>query len=315
MIYTLTVNPSIDYHMVLEKDLTTGAINRSSKEMIYPGGKGINVSIMLGRLDTESIALGFLAGRTGEMLKGLLEDQGCRSDFVFLPEGETRINVKVDGTRRETALNGKGPKIPADAVGELIGRLETIREGDYIVISGNVPKDSLPICEAVYEAAASRKAKLVVDTEGEALHMALAYKPYLIAPNAEELCDLFETMASSKEQIVELMEKARQMGAENVLVSRGEKGAMLLTREGELITVKLTGRREPVSTVGAGDSLLAGFLSVLSQTVQEQADGASRDVFAKALRMGCAAGTATAMTTWLAQKSQVEKEIPEVQII
>ena len=180
MIYTLTVNPSIDYHMVLDRELTVGSINRARQETVYPGGKGINVSVMLQRLEERSVALGFLAGRTGEMLRSLCLDLGCTNDFILLPEGETRINVKVDGTRRETAINGQGPVIPADSVGELIRKLQILLCVDTLVVSGSFPKGDLSICEAIYEAVSTSGARLVVDTAGEALRRSLAYRTFLI---------------------------------------------------------------------------------------------------------------------------------------
>ena len=310
MIYTLTVNPSIDYHMVLDRELTVGSVNRARQEMVYPGGKGINVSIMLGRLDVRSVALGFLGGRTGEMLTSLCSDLGCRSDFIFLPEGETRINVKVDGTRRETAINGQGPAIPADSVGELIDKLQILMEVDTLVVSGSFPKDDLSVCEAIYEAAVSRGARLVVDTSGEALRKSLAYKPFLIKPNEEELCDLFESIVTSERKLEELMSHAKAMGARNVLLSRGAGGAILMTEDDRVFVAKLKQHREPVSTVGAGDSMQAGFLASLenSRMKEKQTDTARRpddETLMAALRLGCAAGTATAMTSWLADREAV----------
>ena len=303
MIYTLTVNPSIDYHMVLGKELVPGSINRANEEIVYPGGKGINVSIMLRRLGSESVALGFIAGRTGDMLRQLCQDLDCRSDFVQLPEGETRINVKVDGTKKETAINGQGPQIPADSVGALLEKISVLTPDDILVVSGSFPKDSLYVCEAIYEAAAASGARLVVDTTGEALRKALAYKPFLIKPNEEELCDLFETMTASHKDIEELMHKAQQIGAQNVLLSRGEKGAVYLSSDGRLFDVKLDRHIDPVSTVGAGDSLLAGFLASIEQNRPLTYLG--DETLKKALRQGCAAGTATAMTSWLAESEAV----------
>ena len=303
MIYTLTVNPSIDYHMVLGKELVPGSINRANEEIVYPGGKGINVSIMLRRLGSESVALGFIAGRTGDMLRQLCQDLDCRSDFVQLPEGETRINVKVDGTKKETAINGQGPQIPADSVGALLEKVSVLTPDDILVVSGSFPKDSLYVCEAIYEAAAASGARLVVDTTGEALRKALAYKPFLIKPNEEELCDLFETMTASHKDIEELMHKAQQIGAQNVLLSRGEKGAVYLSSDGRLFDVKLDRHIDPVSTVGAGDSLLAGFLASIEQNRPLTYLG--DETLKKALRQGCAAGTATAGTSWLAESEAV----------
>lgn len=303
MIYTLTVNPSIDYHMVLGKELVPGSINRANEEIVYPGGKGINVSIMLRRLGSESVALGFIAGRTGDMLRLLCQDLDCRSDFVQLPEGETRINVKVDGTKKETAINGQGPQIPADSVGALLEKISVLTPDDILVVSGSFPKDSLYVCEAIYEAAAASGARLVVDTTGEALRKALAYKPFLIKPNEEELCDLFETMTASHKDIEELMHKAQQIGAQNVLLSLGEKGAVYLSSDGRLFDVKLDRHIDPVSTVGAGDSLLAGFLASIEQNRPLTYLG--DETLKKALRQGCAAGTATAMTSWLAEAEAV----------
>ena len=307
MIYTLTINPSIDYHMSLETALIPGRINRSAGEKLFPGGKGINVSIMLSRLGVPSIAQGFLAGKSGDLLDGLCRDQMVQTSFVRLPAGETRINVKLDEREKETAVNGKGPVIPAEAAGKFADSLSELSEGDYYVISGNIPDENFFFYEMVLSEVTRRKARLVVDTSGKALKAALAYHPFLIKPNKEELFELFDSYVTSERKMKELMTACQAKGAANVLLSCGGEGAWLLTRKGKLYQAEIQGKHSIVSTVGAGDSLLAGFLAGCFPG-DEIKSTASR------LILACAAGTATACTSWLAGAMEVKEKMQNISV-
>ena len=307
MYYTLTLNPSIDYHMTIPGEgLRTGFINRSAGEQLFPGGKGVNVSLMLSRFGIENEALGFAAGHTGKMLCDLLEDEGCRPSFVFLEKGETRINVKLDG-KIETAVNGKGPEAGDKERRALLKKLEELSEKDMLVISGNLPASMEPWLEEVFQILQSRQIRLVADMEGETLKKACKAGAFLIKPNEEELCALFGRGQEdcSEAALRQMMEECRRMGAVNVLTSLGKDGAILLTETGDFYRSSLTAQQDAVSTVGAGDTMLAAFLASLDRKPDDPAE---------ALRFATAAGTAAAYTTWLPEESQVKNCLEAVQI-
>ena len=308
MIYTLTVNPAIDYHMDLTgTGFIPGQINRSAGEMLFPGGKGLNVSVVLARLGIKSTAWGFVAGRCGRMLEELAREKGCDCDFIYLP-GETRINVKLD-CEEETAINGNGPVIRDRQVEELLSRIRNLSFDDTLILSGNLQAGGIDLYEAVCREAAGQNVRLIVDTEGENLKNTFRFHPFLIKPNEEELLGLFAVDngegRSKEEVIISLMHKCREDGAENVLVTRGGDGALLLTQDGDLFRSEITGSCHVVSTVGAGDSAVAGFLAGLKRY-----DGQ----YEKALQLSCAAGTATAGTMWLGSTAQIEKWLESVDV-
>ena len=261
MIVTVTLNPALDHFIFLES-FERGVIQRFSQDVFAPGGKGVNVSLLLSSLGVENRALGLAGGFTGRELCRLLEEAGCQTDFVQLPQGNTRVNVKLrcaDG--EETAFNGAGPAIPEQAVEELLERLSRLREGDALVLSGVLPA-ALPetAFPRVLEAARQRKARLVVDMEGDPLLAALPYRPFLIKPNEEELAQIFGIAGSlNVQEVKEYARELQRMGARNVVVSLGAKGALLLEENGQALFCRSV-RGEAVSTVGAGDSLVAGFL-------------------------------------------------------
>ena len=293
MIVTVTFSPAIDYVVDLEH-LEKGAINRSQGEHYFPGGKGINVSIVLSNLGKPSIATGFLGGFTGAFIQSELEKRGIRSNFVPV-EGNTRINVKLRG-KEETAINGQGPKIRQEEIEQLIAQLEQLGEKDLLVISGTIPS-SLPsdIYEKILERIKDNHVQLIVDATNDILLNTLKYRPLLVKPNQEELEEMFHTTIHNEEELILNAEKLIKLGAHNVIVSLGGDGA-LLVGEGIKPLHLQAPKGKVVNTVGAGDSLVAGF-------IDEYTESGS---IAKAFRKGIATGSASAFSEGLATKEDVE---------
>lgn len=292
MIYTVTFNPALDY-IVRVAQLNIGEVNRAAYGEIMAGGKGVNVSLVLKNLGHESTALGFAAGFTGEKLVQDLKDKGCRTDFIFLDQGMTRINVKIKG-QEETEINGEGPEITPVAVRTLMMRLERLREGDILVLSGSVPK-TLPedMYEKVIVRQQGKKVKVVVDATKNLLKETLEYHPFLVKPNHHELGELFGVTISNPEEALSYAEKLQQMGAVNVLVSMAGDGAVLLDEYGNRhMSPAPEGRL--INSVGAGDSMVAGFLAGYLETKD----------YEQAFRMGIAAGSASAFSEFLATREE-----------
>lgn len=263
MIYTVTLNPSLDYTMRLD-GLTSGEVNRSLSEEVTAGGKGINVSATLARLGVKSRALGFIAGFTGRELARLVDEMGVDADFIELPDGATRINVKLKACE-ETDINGGGAEITEEALARLFERLDALKSGDTIVLAGSVPK-GVPrdIYEQILARLDRKGVRAVVDAERDLLLNTLKHKPFLIKPNLHELGALFGEKPSSLDEIATLARRLREMGARNVLVSMAGDGALLLDERGELHrqeALKIT----LVNSVGAGDAMVAGFLAALEK--------------------------------------------------
>lgn len=299
MIYTITTNPSIDYTM--ETDLIPGQINRARSEALYPGGKGINVSISLQRLGEETRALGFATGHIGQTIRALLCDLQCPHTLLE-PQGggESRINVKFKGTP-ETAVNGRGPMLGEADVRELLELLRDVQPSDAVVLSGWT--QSVHIYEAILQRVSKTGCTTVLDCTGEPLWQCLGCHPFLIKPNLEELGALYGVEDLDHREGVELAQQIQRDGARNVLVSLGGGGAFLLTEDGCLYAANAcTG--QVVNTVGAGDSLVAGFLTGLRQTGD----------FAKALQMGVAAGSATAFSDWIGTKAYTLELMEQVKV-
>ena len=292
MIYTVTFSPAIDYVVDLDQ-LEIGAINRSKGEHALPGGKGINVSIVLANLGTPSIATGFLGGFTGNYIKDELNKMGISSEFVEV-DGLTRINVKLRG-KEETAINGQGPHITDEQIEELITKLEKLNEEDLLVISGTIPS-SLPknIYQRILERIKDRHARVIIDSNKEILLNTLKYKPVLVKPNQEELEEMFETKINNKEELVENAKKLLDLGAQNVIVSLGKDGALLVNKD--IVELLPAPKGKVVNTVGAGDSLVAGFIDEYVKTGN----------IARAFRKGIATGSASAFSEGLATKEEVE---------
>ena len=293
MIYTVTLNPAIDYVMHTDK-INIGETNRSTSEEIYIGGKGINVSIVLRELGTESTALGFLAGFTGREFEKHLQEIGIKSDFVMLSEGSTRINVKIKGAK-ETEINGKGPEISDSDLQRLLLKIENIKDGDILVLAGSIP-GSLPdtTYSRILEVLKDKKINIVVDASGKLLVNALKYKPFLIKPNKCELFEIFNIKNGNTEDVLSCARKLQEMGARNIIVSMAREGALLLTENGDIIRINAA-EGKTVNSVGAGDSMVAGFIHGFI----EKSD------YEYALKLGGACGGATAFSDDLAKREEI----------
>ena len=294
MIYTVTFNPSLDYVISLD-GLEKGQINRTRQEHIYPGGKGINVSVILSNLGYSSVALGFEAGFTGKMLREMLDQSGCRTDFIHLNEGMTRINVKINAGK-ETEINGQGPEIPEEAVEELYRKLDRLQKGDYLVLAGSIPR-SLPsdMYERILGRLEGRGVHCIVDATKELLFNVLRYHPFLIKPTQYELGDMFGKTLETREEIIAHAKLLQDMGARHVLVSMAGDGAILVAEDGTVIQEKAS-EGDVKNSVGAGDSMVAGFLAGYLGTGSLE----------KAFRLGQAAGSATAFAYWLAERESIK---------
>jgi 1-phosphofructokinase len=306
MIYTVTFNPAIDY-IAEVNDLKMNEINRATSEKILAGGKGINVSIVLKNLGIDSIALGFIAGFTGQEIKRKVEEFGIKTDFVYIPDKFSRINVKLQSNitgimSNETAINGEGPKISEKEIEELISKLDKLQKEDYLVLAGSVSrkmKDDIyeKICTKVKE----KGAKIVADATGKLLVNVLKHKPFLIKPNKEELEEIFEDKIETNEEIIVYAKKLQEMGAENVLISMDQDGAILITKDKKVLHLKAP-KGKLVNSVGAGDSMVAGFLTGYI----------SYDDYEKAFKMGIAAGSASAFSENLATKEEILYQLSRI---
>ena len=301
MIYTVTFNPAIDYVVRLDTPLEVGTVNRAKGEDCVLGGKGINVSGVLAQLGCESVALGFVAGETGAWLERGLAAQGLRTDFVHLENGMTRINVKIKAGQ-ETELNGAGPDIPADAMHRLEEQLDRLTEEDILILAGSIPQ-SLP--QDTYEKLLARLeghgVRTVVDATRDLLVNVLPYHPFLIKPNNHELGEILGKELTTDEEIIAAARTLQQKGARNVLVSMAGDGALLLDETG---TVHRMGcpKGKVVNSVGAGDSMVAGFVAGWQSTGD----------FLHALRLGTACGSATAFSLGLATREKIDELLKQL---
>ena len=293
MIYTVTFNPSLDYVVQVEH-FQGDAVNRTSEEHVYPGGKGNNVAVSASNLGMKSRALGFKAGFTGAAMEQMLQEFGCDTDFIALEEGVTRINVKVKSDD-EFEINGQGPRIPDEKIRQLYEKLDALESGDVLVLSGSIP-NTLPddMYERIMERLAGTGVRISVDATKDLLMNVLKYHPFLIKPNNHELGEMFGVTLESDDEIAEYARKLQEMGARNVLVSMAGDGAILVTEDGSVLK-QLPPAGEIVNSVGAGDSMVAGFLAGYLKTGS----------YEEALKLGTAAGSATAFTSWLADAGTV----------
>ncbi len=293
MIYTVTFNPAIDY-VVRCDEFSLGGVNRTSSEAMFFGGKGINVSLVLAQLGVSSCALGFTAGFTGEAIEKGIAALGVRSEFIRVKEGFSRINVKLK-SGAETEINGQGPVVSAEELQRLFDKLSELSDGDTLVLAGSVPK-SLPddIYRQIMLLLSGRDIRIIVDASGALLKNVLEFRPYLIKPNNFELAELFDTELKSDEDVICHCRRLQEMGARNVLVSMAERGSLLLTEGGEVYREGVC-KGEVKNSVGAGDSMVAGFIAGLS------------DSFGYALKLGTACGGATAFSDGLAEKKDIDR--------
>lgn len=296
MIYTLTMNPSLDYIVDVEQ-FNIGLTNRTTKEQMFPGGKGFNVSMMLQNLGMENTALGFVAGFTGEEIVRKMQETGVKCEFIRVENGISRINVKLR-TMDGTELNGIGPELTNEHLKILYKKLECLKKEDILVLAGSVPKTVPETFYAdVTKWMTERGVKVVVDASGALLEQVLFYQPFLIKPNRQELSEFFGVnLLMETSEVVTYAKKLQEQGARNVVVSLGGDGAVLLSEEGE-IYVQIAPKGKVINSVGAGDSMVAGFLYGY-ETYHD---------YKKALNYGLAAGSASAFSEQFATKEEVEQ--------
>ena len=300
MIYTVTFNPALDYVVFLD-GLKLGEINRATRESIFYGGKGINVSTILNMLGMETTALGFVAGFTGKAIEEGLAAEGMHTDFIRLPEGNSRINVKVKHGD-ETEINGQGPVITKEALDALFEKLSALKDDDILVLAGSIP-NTLPedIYEKILAALAGKETRIVVDATKDLLLNVLKYHPFLIKPNNHELGEMFDTVCETKEDIEYYARKLQEKGARNVLISMAGDGAILITEDGASIQMG-TPKGKVINSVGAGDSMVAGFVAGYLKS------GSYEEV----LKTGTAAGSATAFSEGLASREMFEEMLAQL---
>lgn len=298
MIYTVTFNPAVDL-VVHADELKIGTTNRSKSEEIYFGGKGINVSLVLKELGIKSRALGFVAGFTGAAIENSLVERGIDADFVHLESGFSRINVKIKSAA-ETELNGRGPQIPEKALEELLQKLDKIVDGDTLVLAGSIPAD-LPedIYEKILERLNGRKIRAVVDATKKLLLNVLKFKPFLIKPNNHELGEMFGVELKTVDEIIEHARKLQEIGAVNVLVSMAGNGAVLLDEHGKTHVCGAC-KGTVKNSVGAGDSMVAGFIA------------GCENGYDYALKLGTAAGGATAFSEGIAERDEIFELLKQI---
>ena len=311
MIYTVTFNPAIDCVMQCD-GLATGAVNRAQTQAFYFGGKGVNVSFVLSNLGRTSTALGFVAGWTGAALEGALKDAGIASDFVRLAQGDTRVNMKLKGTvvgagadEMETAVNAPGPVAADGDFEKFLEKLAGVSESDFVILSGGLlPGMPADAYARVMDVLAPTGARVVVDATGETLTSALAYGPFLVKPNDEELAEIHGCEVDDLEALFVAARNLRDAGARNVLVSRGGKGSFLLCETGDLIEADVI-KGTLVNSVGAGDSVVAGFVEGYLRAEEAGACGLAACESAYKLAQAC--GSATAFSPGLAPADLVEE--------
>ena len=293
MIYTVTFNPSLDY-IVSVDDFKLGLTNRTSSELILPGGKGTNVSTVLKNLGLESTALGFVAGFTGNEIVKRLNDIGIKSDFISIENGISRINLKlksIDGTE----INGAGPDISEEKVNELMAKLNQLKEGDVLVLAGSIPSSmSDNIYRDIMADLKDRGVMIVVDATKDLLLNVLEYHPFLIKPNNHELGEIFDVKLTTREEVIPYGRKLQEKGARNVLVSMAGEGAVLIAEDGQVFDAPAP-KGKLINGVGAGDSMVAGFVAGWSE----------KQDYEYAFHMGVASGSASAFSENLATKEEI----------
>ncbi len=295
MIYTVTFNPSLDYIASCD-NFTLGETNRTTKEIIYPGGKGINVSIVLRNLGLDTTALGFLAGFTGDEIKRLILKEGIKNEMIEVNNGFSRINIKLR-SKQESELNGMGPTIDEESIKKLYQKLDNLNSDDILVLAGSIPS-SMPsnIYSNIMDYLKEKKLKIVVDATKDLLLNVIPYRPFLIKPNKHELGELFNVELNSKEEVVPYARKLQELGARNVLVSLAGEGALLVSEDKKVYSSKAP-KGKVLNSVGAGDSMVAGFLYGYL-TYKD---------YNEAFKYGIATGSASAFSEELAKLNEVKE--------
>ena len=302
MIYTVTLNPSIDYVVETDK-LKIGEVNRANKEELYPGGKGINVSLMLNELQAENTALGFLGGFIGEYIENTLASKGVNTEFIKLEEGFSRINLKIKN-EVETEINGKGPHISEEKLQLLYKKIEKLKDEDILVLCGSIPNSlSNTLYQDIISMVAQKNVKVIVDATSNLLLNTLKYNPFLIKPNIHELEEIFEIKIDSIDDTIFYATKLKDMGAKNVLISMGKDGALLIDSKGK-IYLSNAPYGDVVNTVGSGDSMVAGFISGYLKTKD----------YKEALKLGASCGSATAFSSGIGEKKLIDTLKNEIEI-
>ena len=295
MIYTVTLNPSIDYIVRLDK-LTNGITNRTTSEEYYYGGKGINVSLVLAELDLDSTAYGFVAGFTGRAIENGIRNDHIITDFIKLKEGISRINIKIKAGE-ETEINCQGPHISEEELERLLQKIDRIGEGDTLILAGSIP-NTMPddVYERMMERIKFKKVRIVVDATRQLLVKSLKYKPFLIKPNRQELSEIFDVEVKTEDDIEHYAKELQKMGAQNVLISLGGEGAMLIDEFGNKYKAGVL-KEKVINTVGSGDSMVAGFVAGYEL----------KHDYAYALKLGSVCGNATAFLSGLATKEKINE--------
>ena len=302
MIYTVTLNPSIDYIIETDK-FKIGEVNRANKEELYPGGKGINVSLMLNELQVENTALGFLGGFIGEYIENTLASNGVNTEFIKLEKGFSRINLKIKN-EVETEINGKGPHISEDNLQLLYKKIEKLKDEDILVLCGSIPKSlSNTLYQDIISMVAKKNVKVIVDATSNLLLNTLKYNPFLIKPNIHELEEIIDKKKDCIDSTIFYATKLKDMGAENVLISMGKDGALLIDSKGK-IYLSNAPYGDVVNTVGSGDSMVAGFISGYLKTKD----------YKEALKLGASCGSATAFSSGIGEKKLIDTLKNEIEI-
>ncbi len=302
MIYTVTLNPSIDYVIKLNH-LNNGSVNRVHEENVYPGGKGINVSRILKTLGYDNIATGFVSGFTGDFITNSLKELDIKSDFIKLESGFTRINVKIKSDE-ETEINGQGPHISEEKLNELFNKLDKLKEDDILILAGSIPSTlNENLYEVIMDKVKASKAKVVVDATKNLLMNVLKHNPFLIKPNNHELEEIFNVKLHNEDDIIIYANKLKDMGAKNVLVSRGKDGALLVTEDNKVYLSNVP-KGNVINSVGAGDSMVAGFVCGYLNT----------NSYEEALKLGAASGSATAFSSDLAEREFIDELVNHINI-
>lgn len=303
MIYTVTLNPSID-HVIEMNELQEGIVNKVNIENFYAGGKGINVSKILKEHGVENIALGFISGFTGEFIKNNLEQCGIKNDFINVLNGYSRINMKIKTNENETEINGLGPSISSSNIKDLFNQLEKLSSNDILVLAGSIPPSlSDNFYEEIMKQLSTKNVKIIVDARNNLLLNVLKYRPFLIKPNHNEISEIFNKEIKTIDELIFHGNKLKEMGAQNVLISMGEDGAILITESNEIYRSNIP-KGTLKNSVGSGDSMVGGFITGYLKT----------NDYKEALKLGAASGSATAYSDDLAKISFINELSSQIQI-